>query len=250
MALELTASNRRTVWTIRAENVIDEQAKDATTAKLRDSGGAYGIRRLDTGASVVAAGTAIPRTGVGEYEYKFDPPVMGISYEAAVELTQANGDVDREALQWFARAPIGGDDPYLYEDEQLKVGIPWIDELIDVGAKQHSFAPQRLAARQELDSLILQRTPRCHYDAIREALERGELILTPEIERQQRLFVLADVLFAQQTGQKDCKYERMSKHYRTEADRLTNRLVARFDVNGDGFDDFCVDLSRIVAGLA
>lgn len=53
---------------------------DVTSAKLRDPGGTFGVRRTDTLASVVAVDTVIPRVSQGVYEYPFTEPAAGLTY--------------------------------------------------------------------------------------------------------------------------------------------------------------------------
>lgn len=64
---------------------IDGVATDVTSAVLSDATGAYGVKRNDTGAAVVADGTAMTRTATGTYEYSFTPPADGLTYTWAVE---------------------------------------------------------------------------------------------------------------------------------------------------------------------
>lgn len=63
---------------------IDGVATDATTAKLSDPTGTFGIKRNDTDAVVVADGTNMTKTATGTYEYTFDE-VIGVTYTAYVE---------------------------------------------------------------------------------------------------------------------------------------------------------------------
>ena len=58
---------------------------DVTTAKLSDPTGAYGVKRNDTGAVVVADGTAMTRTALGTYEAAAFTVLAGVSYTAWVE---------------------------------------------------------------------------------------------------------------------------------------------------------------------
>src|SRR5688572_14600986 len=58
---------------------------DATSVVLRDPGAAFGVRRKDTLAAVVASGTAVPRTSLGTYSYAFTDPAGGLAYNYWVE---------------------------------------------------------------------------------------------------------------------------------------------------------------------
>lgn len=53
---------------------------DPTSVVLSDPEGAYGIKRVDTNAKVVDAGTVMTRFDTGIYRYDFDIPVLGIDY--------------------------------------------------------------------------------------------------------------------------------------------------------------------------
>lgn len=52
-----------------------------STPVLADPTNAFGVRRLDSGATVVATGTAMTRSGVGRYSYTIASPVDGVTYE-------------------------------------------------------------------------------------------------------------------------------------------------------------------------
>lgn len=53
---------------------------------LTDACATFGIKRRDTGQIVVAAGTAMTRTGVGTYTATFTAPDWGVPYCAAVQI--------------------------------------------------------------------------------------------------------------------------------------------------------------------
>lgn len=57
---------------------------DVTTAKLSDPTGTYGIKRNDTGATVVADGTDMTNTATGTYEYTLSA-VANVSYTVYIE---------------------------------------------------------------------------------------------------------------------------------------------------------------------
>jgi hypothetical protein len=68
--------------TLRVQTKIAGVLADVTSVTLSDAvtGATYGIRRTDTGAVVVAAGTALTRVSAGVYEYEYaDSP--GVPYE-------------------------------------------------------------------------------------------------------------------------------------------------------------------------
>ena len=59
---------------------------DATSVKLSDSTGTYGIKRTDTGAMVIADGTDMVNIGTGMYRYRFTPTVRGLTYFFYIEI--------------------------------------------------------------------------------------------------------------------------------------------------------------------
>jgi hypothetical protein len=63
----------------------DGNPVDPTTLSLRDRAGAFGIKRLDTGAAVIAAGitSGIEHDSTGRYHYDLDSAVAGVNYQIA-----------------------------------------------------------------------------------------------------------------------------------------------------------------------
>ncbi len=59
---------------------------DATSVALSDAAGSFGVRRTDTGAVLVAAGTPMRRASVGIYELSIVDPAPSLRYEWWVEL--------------------------------------------------------------------------------------------------------------------------------------------------------------------
>jgi hypothetical protein len=70
---------------------------DADAVVLADPAGAFGIRRADTGATVVAANTAMTHAGTGVYTHTFTDPAPGLVYHYFVKAT-LDGDT-----YWFER---------------------------------------------------------------------------------------------------------------------------------------------------
>lgn len=64
---------------------VDGVLTDVTSAKLSDPTGAYGVKRDDTGAVVVADGTDMVHESTGTYSYTFTEPADGLSYTGYVE---------------------------------------------------------------------------------------------------------------------------------------------------------------------
>jgi len=73
--------------TIKRNWKVNGVLTSATSAVLSDATGAYGIKRDDTDAVVVAAGTAMTESATGEYEYSFTEPAAGLSYTCWVTIT-------------------------------------------------------------------------------------------------------------------------------------------------------------------
>lgn len=83
---------------------IDGVLRDVTPIVLRDPTGAFGVKRTDTDAVVVAAGTALTRISTGVYEYVFTDPAPALTYDYWVEFVY-NGDTFR-----YERISQGGVD--------------------------------------------------------------------------------------------------------------------------------------------
>ena len=63
---------------------------NATSVVFRDPTGAYGVRRTDNLAIVVAAGQALTNVSVGNYEYTFTDPAQSLTYNYWVEFIYNN----------------------------------------------------------------------------------------------------------------------------------------------------------------
>jgi hypothetical protein len=77
---------------------------DSVVAANADS--TWGIRRLDTGAVVVATGTPLTRQNIGVYSIDVDPADPGVVYEISVAAT-TNGFTSRFADTQTAPAARG-----------------------------------------------------------------------------------------------------------------------------------------------
>lgn len=71
--------------TINFTFTVGNVPTDATSVVLRDAGNAFGVRRLDTLATVVPAGTAMTRVSTGVYAYTFADPEPNLTYHYWVE---------------------------------------------------------------------------------------------------------------------------------------------------------------------
>jgi len=71
--------------TIREQFTIDGALTDVTAIVLSDPTSTFGVKRNDTGAVVVADGTAMTKVSTGVYSYSFDEPAAGLTYTYWVE---------------------------------------------------------------------------------------------------------------------------------------------------------------------
>lgn len=84
--------------TVTVEIVIDGIARAGLAVLLNDATGTYGVKRNDTGAVVVAAGTAMTDAGGGLYAYTFTDPASDLAYTAAVEYVYDGETYRQEAI--------------------------------------------------------------------------------------------------------------------------------------------------------
>jgi hypothetical protein len=68
--------------TIRVNFKYNDVLTDPTSVVLSNAAATYGVKRDDTGATVVAAGTAMTKVAAGQYEHTFTEPVAGLEYTA------------------------------------------------------------------------------------------------------------------------------------------------------------------------
>ena len=220
---------------------------DATQAVLSNAGGTAGIE--DSGGNaVVAAGTPLERFGVGLYRYKFRAPKLGDTYTAHFQITQPDGRVDQWSISFSVPAPHYRGQPYIAASD-LKTGVTWIDDLLDTGHGQTDYSAQLVAAREWLDGVILARVSPTARQLVRQWLDEGRLIVTPEVVAQQRAQAVALILRGS-VGEPGDKFDRMADYYEREAARLAKRLVIELDLTGDGQPDKRIDLRHVQAGVA
>ncbi len=74
---------------------------DPTTVTLSDSTGAYGVKRNDTDAVVVADATAMTKISTGVYQYVFTDPADDLTYTYSIEIV-ADG-----ATNYFSDTLVG-----------------------------------------------------------------------------------------------------------------------------------------------
>ncbi len=80
--------------TIRKTWTVNNVPANPDSVVLRDPSGAYGIRRDDTGAMIVVAGTAMSQVATGIYEYTAAGVDAGTTYTAWIEIVYG-GDTYR-----------------------------------------------------------------------------------------------------------------------------------------------------------
>ena len=81
-------------FTIRKTWTVDGAPADPTSVVLRDPTDTYGIRRDDTSAVIVAAGTAMTHVATGIFEYTVPDVDASTTYTAWIEIVYA-GDTYR-----------------------------------------------------------------------------------------------------------------------------------------------------------
>ena len=77
------------ILTIRKTWNVDGTPANPTSIVLRDPTAAYGIKRDDTGAVIVAAGTALSQVATGVFEYTVPGVDAGTTYTAWIEIVYA-----------------------------------------------------------------------------------------------------------------------------------------------------------------
>jgi phage gp36-like protein len=95
--------------TINRTFTVSGVLTDATTFKLKDQTNTYGVKRDDTNAVVVAAGTAFTRLSVGTYSYSFTAPAPGLKYTYGIEAVYNNQTV---FVSFTFTAPLAGGNKY------------------------------------------------------------------------------------------------------------------------------------------
>ena len=70
---------------IRFTLVVNGSLMDATSVIFSDQAGLLGVQRTDSGATIVSAGTALTRIGLGTYEYDLTDPAPGLLYNYFIQ---------------------------------------------------------------------------------------------------------------------------------------------------------------------
>lgn len=137
--------------TIRRRFKVGGVLANADAAVFSDPGGTYGVRRRDTGAVVVAAGTALTNPSTGLYQYTFTDPASRLQYEFYVKFTDGVED------HYIQGSIAGGLDGNLYDlvpRVASKVGgvpDPVLKQALREGAKD--FFQQTGLWREDLDPI-------------------------------------------------------------------------------------------------
>lgn len=84
--------------TLTYKTYSDGVLKDATSVTLSNAAGTLGIKRNDTGANVVSAGTAFTKTATGTYAYSFTAPATDVFYTAYVKVVADSSTLYQELV--------------------------------------------------------------------------------------------------------------------------------------------------------
>jgi hypothetical protein len=104
---------------IRKVFKVDGVPTDVDSALLSDPTGAFGVKRNDTDAVVVADGVAMTRVSAGTYQYEFSD-VVGVAYTAYVEFVYGGATYHFEVD--FAAATSSTTGPISYSGLVERVG--------------------------------------------------------------------------------------------------------------------------------
>ncbi len=145
--------------TIRFSIKVDGALSDATSCVLADPAAAYGVRRADTQAVVVAADTAMTHAATGVYEHAFEDPAPGLSYEYYVRYVLLGATYYSEGE--IAGAPVAGVRTLaemtaavraVLEDEDEAV---FSDEAIEQALSQAALTASRYVPHESRESLSM-----------------------------------------------------------------------------------------------
>lgn len=161
--------------TIRRTFQVDGVYVDPTSVKLSDPTGTYGVKRDDTGAVVVADGTAMEKVTTGIYQYSFTEPADGLSYTAYVEIVYGGATYHFE--HDFEDQEPDGDGLYYCERQDIedRFGTTNVQKWADLDNDQDgaTIARRILAARRYAYEQINAQMRRSRY-AIPLADDDGE----------------------------------------------------------------------------
>lgn len=137
---------------LRFTHTVNGALTDATAVLLSDPTGAFGLRRTDTNAVIVADSTAFTRDSVGSYSYAFADPAPGLTYEYWIEWV-FGGATDR--IQKFSSAaPENGAYLGVAAARALAATLPGVAAL--VALTDDALAAALLLASINLDARRIQ----------------------------------------------------------------------------------------------
>ena len=122
--------------TIRARFKPGGILTDADQVVLSDPAAAYGVRRRDTNAVVVAANQAMTRIAAGTYSYSFTDPAPNLEYEFFVAFTYGAQTIHEQ------RSILGGRGGNLYDVLPLIIPVvngapePFIKQILRLAAAE------------------------------------------------------------------------------------------------------------------
>ena len=117
---------------------VDNVLTDPTSIVLSNAGVTWGVRRTDTGAIVVVAGTAMTKLSTGRYYHSFTDPADGLTYEYAVKIIYGG------ETHIFTGTCTGGTDTSENLYDLVPLLAPYVPGCPDALMKQNL----RLAAQQ------------------------------------------------------------------------------------------------------
>jgi hypothetical protein len=88
--------------TINFNSYINGLATDVTSVELESSDATYGLKRIDTQASVQAPGTDVPRIATGQYQLVFADPDPDLTYDYAIKVVYSG------STYYYPRVAAGG----------------------------------------------------------------------------------------------------------------------------------------------
>ena len=82
--------------TITFTTKLEDVLTNPTSVVLSNAAATIGIKRNDTGTSVVAAGTALTNSSAGTYTYLFTPPIEDVFYTAYIKVIASGSTLYKE----------------------------------------------------------------------------------------------------------------------------------------------------------
>lgn len=136
-------------WSIKVNGTLTAADSSPT---LSDSAAVYGIKRLDTSAVVVAAGTGLTNSSTGIYSYTIASPVDGVTYRGAFKAI-----VSGKTIYATKDVTAGGDAIGYYADQtdlETRIGAENVAAFSNVSGDTTSVDTDRI--QHVLDDADLQ----------------------------------------------------------------------------------------------